>query len=62
MKNAFTLDSPSESGKVSLVSHTTSSEKIGEWNKKDLERFFRHLREEFDRSFPGLSGYLKTKY
>ena len=61
LKNAFTLDFPSDSERGSLVSHTTSSEKIGEWDKKDLDKFVVHLRQEFDENFPGLSGYLKTK-
>ena len=56
MKNAFTFDSSSGSEKVRLVLHSTSSEKIGEWEKEDADKFVRQLKQEFDESFPGLSG------
>ena len=60
VRNAFTLDCSSEPENVSLIFHASSSEKIGQWKKEDLDRFVRHLKEDFDESFPGLSGYLKT--
>ena len=56
IKNAFTFDSPPGSEKVRLVLHSTSSEKIGEWEKEDADKFVRQLKQEFDESFPGLSG------
>ena len=61
MNNVFTLDCLSESGEASLILHTTSPEKIGQWDKEDLDTLVRHLKREFDEKFPGVSKYLRTE-
>ena len=61
IRNAITLDCPSESEEAFLVFHTTSSKKIIQWDKKDLHRFVRRLKEDFDENFPGLLVYLNKR-
>ena len=60
-RNIFTLDYPSKSKKVSLLSHRISSERIGVFDREDINNFLMYLRKELDERFSGLSDYLKTK-
>ena len=60
-RNIFTLDYPSKSKKVSLLSHKISSERIGVFDREDINNFLMYLRKELDERFSGLSDYLKTK-
>ena len=61
IRDAFTLKSSSESETVSLLLHATSSEEIGQWDKKDLNIFVTNLKQGFDESFPGLSDSLNKR-
>ena len=59
--NAFTVEPSGKSEKATFFVHTTFPQEIGEWDRKDLEEYVKHLREEFGRKFPELLDYLGTK-
>ena len=59
--NPVTLNHLIDSRRASFVLHATSSVEIGQWDKEHLGQYIWRLRQEFDRTFPGLASHLRTK-
>ena len=58
-QNSFTVESSTKSdAKILLVLHTTSSQRIGRWDRGVVDRFVGILRREFDEGTPGLLNHL----
>ena len=60
-QNPLTRNHLTESGKASFVLHATSSVEIGKWDEEHLDQCIWCLRQEFDKTIPGMSTHHKTK-
>ena len=54
VQNSLTIKTSTKSERALLVFHTTSSEKIGRFERQSIDQFTWYLRGEFEKKFPNL--------
>ena len=58
---AFTVGPSGKSEKATLLVHSTVLQEIGKWERKELEKYIKNLRQRFEGKFPRLLDCLGTK-